>query len=230
MGESHTPHPPGTALHHRLNRIEGNKCCPVISPLIGLLGFASMEKQSRPARWAQPGATTPGCSIFPVPGASGASLSPAPSPQLSSSLGMSPNATPPVGPLGQWPGATGCQKPLARSQINSGTSLGASQPNGLCDTAAVTQGSERVITRPTRLRGRAGCSSCFLRRWGQRLRGGGDSQGHRPTASSAFPCRGKLRHGKGLSIMQRVSTGCPASQVSAPQPSQGVPEMERDRV
>lgn len=123
-GGSHRLHPSGIALHHRLDRPEGNKHSPIISPLIGLWIFASVLNQSCPARWAQPGAAPlrahhrdaassqhllllqlPPRSI-PVPTPAPAPR--APSPQLSTLLGMSPKATFSVRPLGRWPGAAGC--------------------------------------------------------------------------------------------------------------------------
>ena len=63
-----------------------------------------------------------------------------------------------------------------------------------------------------RLRGRAGCSpcaggaSCFLWHWGERgclHRRRGTTRAHRPTARSAFPCWGKLRHEKRACFTQR---------------------------
>lgn len=241
--------PPGIALHHRLNRTEGNEHCPIISPLIGLWGFASMEKQSSPARWAQPGATPlwachwhaaflqsllllqvpPWGTPVPTP----APASHAPSPQLSTPLGMSPKATP-FGTLGRWQGAAGCREPLARSQTNSSALLRDSQPNGLHDAAAVTQSSsggegERVNTRPrSREEGldapRAQAAPAASSGTGESralYTGRGRTRAHHPTARSNFPCWGKLRHGKRLCITQggKCQVSCIAGQCRSSPPS-----------
>lgn len=102
----HAPHPSSIALHCRLNRTDGNKCCPIIRLLI-LPPWRNKAAQpdghnQGPHHWDAASSQlllgVPPRSIpFPTP----APAPHAPSPQLSTPLEMSPKAT---SPWGHWAG------------------------------------------------------------------------------------------------------------------------------
>lgn len=160
---------------------------PIISPLSGLRISASMEEQSSPGKWAQPGVQHP-----PAPPRClhRASLAPhsaraphAPSPQLSTPLQISPKATP---LWGHWPG--GAESHLLGAELLPNLSPG--QGEGTSPfPASVPRGSEEapgVEAAPAASAG-TGESTAVAQ-------GGRNSQGSLPTPGRAFPCWGKLRH------------------------------------